>query len=62
MTHIPYKTAKLIKGILCDILKEERDSLKNMQSDKKCPVEIYEKTLDKCKEIEYAIRDMENFL
>tara|TARA_R100000664_G_C2687898_1_gene93192 strand:- start:351 stop:548 length:198 start_codon:yes stop_codon:yes gene_type:complete len=60
--HIPYKCVKLILTILNGILEEERHSLKKMNVDKKCPIEIYEKTLDKCKEIEYAIQNMEKFL
>ena len=62
MKHVSYKSAKLINDILTGILKEKRDLLKVLQADKKSPIEIYEKTLDKCKEIENAIKEMEKFL
>ena len=57
-----FKTANFIKDTLSSLLEMERESLKKMKSDKDCPIEIYEKTLDKCKEIEYAIKEMERFL
>jgi|2_EtaG_2_1085320.scaffolds.fasta_scaffold03829_3 hypothetical protein len=45
--------------ILKKELNEKRNSLKTFANDKDCPITIYEKALDKCSNIEYAIEQME---
>ena len=55
------KTAIFINTILNYELDRNRTKLKEMKEDKKCTIEMYEKTLDKCKELENAIKQMEKF-
>ena len=52
------------KGIILNILRTRlsvmRESLKRCQSDKNCKLETYEKIVEECQQIEYAIYEMEN--
>tara|TARA_R100000005_G_C4984055_1_gene192889 strand:+ start:1230 stop:1421 length:192 start_codon:yes stop_codon:yes gene_type:complete len=54
-----YKTKILIEKILREKLESERKLLIFQQSDKNCPIQVYENTLDMCGELEYAIKQME---
>ena len=43
-------------------LTKRRSSLKDLQSDKNCNLECYEKVVDKCKELEYTIEEIKELL
>jgi len=54
-----YKVKLFIKEILRDRLESEKRLLISQQKDKSCPMQVYQKTLDICEELEYAIQQME---
>jgi hypothetical protein len=54
-----YKVKKLITEVLNNTLKESKRKILDMQKDKNCSAQIYEQALDKCKELEYAIQELE---
>ena len=56
---LEYKVIKIISEMLNKQLIENKKKLLDMQKDKNCPVMNYEDTLDICKELEYAIKQME---
>ena len=56
---LEYKVKKLITEVLENTLKESKMQVLNIQKDKNCSAQIYEQALDKCKELEYAIQEME---
>jgi len=58
--RIDYKVTLLILEILNKELTTNRNLLKELIKDKKSSAEIYEKTLDFCGKIEYAIQQMEH--
>jgi hypothetical protein len=58
--HIDYSVTLFVLKVLNKELKINRNHLKELIKDKKSSAEIYQKTLDFCKEIEYAIQQMEN--
>lgn len=60
--HMPYKAAKYIMVLLEKTLTGKRTELKKQSKDKNIPSEVYKKTLDSCKEIEYTMKEMEKFL
>tara|TARA_Y100001938_G_scaffold140184_1_gene208038 strand:+ start:1377 stop:1559 length:183 start_codon:yes stop_codon:yes gene_type:complete len=57
---IEEKAKRIIINILETKLSSMRESLKRCQSDKNCNLETYEKIVDECQQIEYAIYEMEN--
>tara|TARA_Y100000034_G_scaffold102258_1_gene127030 strand:+ start:433 stop:621 length:189 start_codon:yes stop_codon:yes gene_type:complete len=59
---ISIKSIKLILNILESELTKSRSSLKDLQSDKNCNLECYEKVVDKCKELEYTIEEIKELL
>jgi len=59
---LEYKVKKIIYETLQSRLKEYKKQLLDMQKDKHCPAQSYENTLDKCKDLEYAIQQMEKQL
>ena len=56
-----YKVKKLITEVLNNTLKESKRKILDMQKDKNCSAQIYEQALDKCKELEYAIQELERY-
>ena len=60
--HLPYKSAKYIMVLLEKTLAIKRKELKQQSKDKNIPAEVYNKTLDSCKELEYNMKEMERFL
>jgi len=58
---IEYKVKKLITEVLENTLKESKRQVLNMQKDENCSAQIYEQALDKCKDLEYAIQEMERY-
>jgi len=53
------KSARLIKVLLESELKDKRKVLKKMIGDEHSTVEMHDKVLEKCKELEYAIKEVE---
>ena len=43
--------ARIVSALLEEVLAEWRNKTSEMQSDKKCPLEIYEEHLDYCKKL-----------
>lgn len=60
--HISFKSVKFILELLNNQLNKKRNILKEQQKNVDVPVEIYKKTLASCKEIEYTIKEMEEYL
>tara|TARA_R110001583_G_scaffold106623_1_gene254981 strand:- start:267 stop:461 length:195 start_codon:yes stop_codon:yes gene_type:complete len=60
--NVSYKSIKKIITILETELSTKRESLKNMINDKNCTAEIYDKTVDECQDIEYAIIEIQKGL
>ena len=56
---IDEKAKQIILNILQSRLSSLRDKLKVCQSDKDCPLEIYENIVEECQQIEYAIHELE---
>jgi len=56
---LDYKVKKLIQETLETTLSESKKRLSDMQKDESCSAQNYEYALDRCKEIEYAIQQME---
>jgi len=56
-----YKVKKLITEVLNSTMKESKRQLSDMQKDTNCSAQIYEQALDKCKELEYAIQQLERY-
>tara|TARA_B100000287_G_C20185185_1_gene603861 strand:+ start:216 stop:410 length:195 start_codon:yes stop_codon:yes gene_type:complete len=59
---LQYKTAKYLTVLLEKTLAEKRKELKFMSRDSDVPKEVYQKTLDSCKEIEYTMEEVRKFL
>lgn len=59
---LQYKTAKYLIVLLEKTLAEKRKELKFMSRDSDVPKEVYQKTLDSCKEIEYTMEEVRKFL
>tara|TARA_Y100001937_G_scaffold33940_2_gene48420 strand:- start:10914 stop:11108 length:195 start_codon:yes stop_codon:yes gene_type:complete len=59
---LQYKTAKYLTVLLEKTLTDKRKELKFMSRDADVPKEVYQKTLDSCKEIEYTIEEVRKFL
>ena len=57
--NISYDSFDLILRILENRLSKKRSTLKEMVNDKNCSAEIYNNTVDKCKNIEYAITELQ---
>jgi len=62
MKDISRKSIKLILDIMESELKRNRKYLKKCQSDKNCNLETYENIVDKCKELEYTIKEIKELL
>ena len=48
--------------MLESVQKESRILLKRCQEDKNCNLETYENIVDKCKELEYTIKEIKELL
>lgn len=59
---LQYKTAKYIMGLLEKTLTDKRKELKFMSRDSDVPKEVYQKTLDSCKQIEYTMEEVRKFI
>ena len=59
---LQYKTAKYLIVLLEKTLADKRKELKFMSRDSDVPKEVYQKTLDSCKEIEYTMEEVRKFL
>jgi len=57
--YISYDSFDLILRILENKLSKKRRTLKEMVNDKNCSVEIYNNTVDECRNIEYAITELQ---
>ena len=57
--NISYDSFDLISSILENKLSKKRRTLKEMVNDKNCSAEIYNNTVDECKNIEYAITELQ---
>ena len=57
--YISYDSFDLISSILENKLSKKRRTLKEMVNDKNCSAEIYNNTVDECKNIEYAITELQ---
>ena len=62
MKELPTKSIKLILNILEITLKNWRSSAKNMIEDKNCNLKTYENLVDKCKELDYTIKEIKELL
>ena len=62
MKELPTKSIKLILNILETTLKNWRSSAKNMIEDKNCNLKTYENLVDKCKELDYTIKEIKELL
>ena len=62
MKDLSRKSLKLILGVLESVQKESKLLLKKCQSDKDCNLETYENIVDKCKELEYTIKEIKELL
>ena len=62
MKDISRKSIKLILNILESVQKESKLLLKKCQADKNCNLETYENIVDKCKELEYTIKETKELL
>lgn len=56
--NISYNSFDLILRTLENRLSKKRSILKEMVNDKNCSAEIYDNTVDECKNIEYAILEL----
>mgnify|MGYP003118062944 CR=1 FL=1 len=56
--HISYTSFDLILQILENRLSRKRNILREMVNDKNCSAEIYDNTVDECKDIEYTISEL----
>ena len=54
-----HKTKVFIENVLRDKLDSTKRLMIEQQRDKGCPMQVYQKTLDICEELEYAIQQME---
>ena len=59
---LQYKTAKYLMVLLEKTLADKRKELKFMSRDSDVPKEVYQKTLDSCKQIEYTMEEVRKFL
>ena len=59
---LQYKTAKYLTVLLEKTLADKRKELKFMSRDSDVPKDVYQKTLDSCKEIEYTMEEVRKFL
>ena len=57
--YISYDSFDLILRILENKLSKKRRTLKEQVNDKNCSVEIYNNTVDECRNIEYAITELQ---
>ena len=57
-----YKVKIFIRKILREKLELDKRLLISQQKDKECPEQIYQKTLDRCTELNYALKQMEKEL
>ena len=57
--NISYDSFDLISSILENKLSKKRRTLKEMVNDKNCSAEIYNNTVDECRNIEYAITELQ---
>ena len=62
MKDLSRKSIKLIISVLESVQKESKSLLKQCQSDKNCNLETYENIVDKCKELEYTIKEIKELL
>jgi len=62
MKDISRKSIKLILNVLESVQKESKLLLKRCQADKNCNLETYENIVDKCKELEYTIKEIKELL
>jgi len=62
MKKLSRKSIKLILDIMERVQKESKTLLKQCQSDKNCNLETYENIVDKCKELEYTIKEIKELL
>ena len=60
--YISLKSAKYIMDLLNNNLADKRKELKQQSKDENIPEKVYKKTLASCKEIEYTMKEMENFI
>jgi len=56
---LEYKTKLLIENVLREKLESDKRLLVAQQKDRGCPANVYQKTLDRCGDLEYAIKQME---
>tara|TARA_R100000008_G_C3455675_1_gene101620 strand:- start:35 stop:235 length:201 start_codon:yes stop_codon:yes gene_type:complete len=57
--NISYNSFDLILRVLENKLSKKRRTLKEMVNDKNCSAEIYNNTVDECRNIEYAITELQ---
>jgi|TARA_Y100000034_G_scaffold7016_1_gene7743 hypothetical protein len=57
--NISKKSIILILKILESTLEKWRSSVKEMQRDNNCDLQTYEDLVDKCAELEYTMRELE---
>ena len=62
MKDLSRNSIELILNILEKVQKESKLLLKQCQSDKNCNLETYENIVDKCKELEYTIKEIKELL
>ena len=62
MKELSRNSIKLILNILESTQKECKILLKKCQADKNCNLETYENIVDKCKELEYTIKEIKEIL
>jgi len=62
MKDLSRNSIELILNILEKVQKESKLLLKQCQSDKNCNLQTYENIVDKCKELEYTIKEIKELL
>tara|TARA_Y100000310_G_C20635726_1_gene791040 strand:- start:127 stop:315 length:189 start_codon:yes stop_codon:yes gene_type:complete len=62
MKDMSRKSIKLILNILESVQKESKLLLKKCQADKNCNLETYENIVEKCKDLEYTIKEIKELL
>jgi|TARA_R100001594_G_scaffold135784_1_gene177727 CRISPR/Cas system Type II protein with McrA/HNH and RuvC-like nuclease domain len=58
-TFMEYRVKKTILKALNEKLEDNKIKAIKIQNDPSSPINFYEEVLDNCKELEYAIKDME---
>ena len=54
--------ARIVSALLGEVLAEWRNKTSEMQSDKKCPLEIYEEHIDSCKKLDTILETIKEQL